>query len=53
MSDQSHALPAPDSVEARVLSVILKLVLVALGLGVGAFAGLVIALFTGLLNIAC
>lgn len=35
------------------MQILLKLVLIALGLGVGAFVGLVIALLTGLIEFIC
>jgi hypothetical protein len=44
---------ASDSAPSRIVSILLKVVLVTAGVGIGGFIGLIIAFATGLLEFRC
>lgn len=52
MSDVQASDVSPTRIR-RVWQIAARVMLVVLGLGLGAFVGLLIALFTGLIDLAC
>jgi len=53
LTSDTETPPSPASLAARLGWGLFRLVLTALGLGVGAFIGLVAALFLGLVDFSC